>query len=64
VEFIMTVKEMAQKVISNLPEEATFDDIQYQLYVLECVERGEKEIAEGKVLTDAEVRQRLEKWLK
>ena len=38
----MTVKEKAQKVISGLPEEATLDDIQYHLYVLECIERGEK----------------------
>jgi predicted transcriptional regulator len=60
----MTVKEMAQKAISNLPAEATFDDIQYQLYVLECIEQGEKEIGEGKVLTETEVRLRLEKWLK
>ena len=60
----MTVKGLAQKAISNLPEEATFDDIQYQLYVLECIEKGERDIANGKVLTEAQVRQGLEKWLK
>ena len=60
----MTVKEMAQKAISNLPEEATFDDIQYQLYVLECIEQGEKDVAQGKILTESEVQQGLEKWLK
>jgi predicted transcriptional regulator len=60
----MTSKEMAQKVISGLPEQATFDDIQYHLYVLECIERGEKEVEEGNVLTENEVRQRVAKWLK
>ena len=60
----MTVKGLAQKAISNLPEEATFDDIQYQLYVLECIEKGERDIANGKVMTEAQVRQGLEKWLK
>jgi predicted transcriptional regulator len=60
----MTVKAMAQKVISNMPEEASYDDIQYQLYVLECIEKGEKEIAEGKVLTENQVQQGLKKWLK
>jgi predicted transcriptional regulator len=60
----MTVKEMAQKVVSNLPEGATFDDIQYQLYVLECIEKGEKDIVEGRTLTEKEVEQRLKKWLK
>jgi predicted transcriptional regulator len=60
----MTVKEMAQKVISGLSDEATFDDIQYQLYVMECIEKEEKEIAEGKVLTEAEIQQKVAKWLK
>ena len=60
----MTVKLLAQKAISNLPEEATFDDIQYELYVLECIEKGEKDIANGKVMTEAQVQQGLEKWLK
>lgn len=59
----MTVKEMAQKVIGNLPEETTFDDIQYHLYVLECIERGEKDVEAGNTLSEAEVRKRLSKWL-
>lgn len=60
----MTVKAMAQKAISNMPDEATYDNIQYQLYVLECIEQGEKDVAEGKVMTEAQVQQGLEKWLK
>lgn len=60
----MTVKEMAQKVIAGLPDEATFDDIQYHLYVLECIQRGEEEITGNQTLTDLEVRERLQKWLK
>lgn len=60
----MTVKSMAQKVISNLSEEATFDDIQYQLYVLECIEKGEKDIAEGKVMSELQVQDGLAQWLK
>lgn len=60
----MTVKGLAQKVISNLPDEASFDDIQYQIYVLECIEKGEQDIANGNVMTEAQVRKGLEKWLK
>jgi predicted transcriptional regulator len=60
----MTVKGLAQKVISNLSDEATFDDIQYQLYVLECIEKGEQDVANGKVITEAQVCQGIEKWLK
>jgi hypothetical protein len=59
----MTVKGLAQKAISNQPDEASFDDIPYQIYVLECIEKGEQNIANGKVMTEAQVRQELEKWL-
>jgi predicted transcriptional regulator len=60
----MTVKGLAQKIISNLPDEATFDDIQYQLYVLECIEKGEQDVANGKFISESQVLKGLEKWLK
>jgi predicted transcriptional regulator len=59
----MTAKEKVQQVISKMPEESTIDDIQYHLYVLQCIEQGEKEIEEGETLTQAEVKSRLSKWL-
>lgn len=60
----MSVKSVAQKAISSLPDEASFDDIQYQLYVLEYIEKGEQDVSNGKVMTETQVRQGLEKWLK
>lgn len=59
----MTVKEKACEVISRMPEESTFEDIQYHLYVLQCIERGEKEIEDGKTLTHDEVEDRLAQGL-
>ncbi len=38
----MTVKEKACEVISRMPEESTLEDIQYHLYVLQCIEQGER----------------------
>jgi hypothetical protein len=60
----MSVKVLAQKMISNLPDQATFDDIQYELYVLECIEKGEKDVAQGKIMTQSQVNQGIGKWLK
>jgi hypothetical protein len=60
----MTAKEMAQKVIAELPDETTLDDIQYHLYVLECIQRGDEDLINGRTMTDLEVRKGLEKWLK
>jgi predicted transcriptional regulator len=63
-ECAMTMKQKACEVISRLPDESTLDDILYHLYVLQCIEQGEKEIEDGKTLTHDEVESRLAKWLK
>jgi predicted transcriptional regulator len=55
----MTIKEKACEVISRMPEESTFEDIQYHLYVLECIERGERDIENGKTLSHDQVEERL-----
>ena len=41
------VKDAAHKVIENLPENATWEDLECHLYVRRKVERGLKEMAEG-----------------
>jgi predicted transcriptional regulator len=59
----MTIKEKACEVISRMPEEATLEEIQYHLYVLQCIEQGDKDIEDGRTLTHVEAEQRLAKWL-
>ena len=61
---MMSAKQKAQKVISRMPEESSYDDIQYHLYVIQCIDQGEKDIESGHVLTHKEVENRLAKWLK
>jgi predicted transcriptional regulator len=60
----MTIKQKACEVIARMPEESTFEDIQYHLYVLECIERGERDIENGKTLSHDQVEERLAKWLR
>ncbi len=55
----MSIKERASEMISRMPEESTFEDIQYHLYVLECIERGERDVEDAKTLTHDEVEGRL-----
>jgi len=45
------------------PDDATFEDIQYHIYVREKIERGLKDVREGRVLTQEEAERRLSKWL-
>ena len=60
----MAVKDVAEKVIDTLPEEATMENIIRALYVRTKFEHGEDEIRDGKGLSQDEACKRLHKWLK
>ena len=56
--------EMALSVLKRIKKNATYEDIIYELYVLDQIERGLRDIKAGNVLTHEEVGRRLQKWLK
>jgi len=58
-----TAKHDARKILDGLPEEASLEDIQYHLYVLQRIERGREDVAAGRIVSQDEVEQRLAKWL-
>jgi len=60
----ITVKESAQQIIAGLPDDVTWDEIQYRLYLKEMIDEAEAEIAAGKVVSHEEVEENLAKWLK
>jgi len=56
-------KADAKSMIEGLPEDASLEDIQYHLYVIEKVKRGiERAEVEGTVSRE-EAKARLGKWL-
>lgn len=60
----MASKDIAKKIIDGLPARATMDDIIHALYVKTKFEHGEKEIREGKGVSQEEAKKRLQKWAK
>jgi predicted transcriptional regulator len=58
-----TAKQDARKILDGLPEEASLEDIQYHLYVLQRIQRGREDLAQGRVVSRGEVEQRLANWL-
>ena len=58
-----TAKEEVRRILDQIPDDATFEDIQYHIYVREKIERGLKDIQEGRLLSQEEVEQRMSKWL-
>jgi hypothetical protein len=50
-----TAKEEIRKMFESPPDDATWEDIQYSLYVRERIERGRREAHEGKVIDQDEI---------
>ena len=51
-------KEEARKLLDNLPENATWDDIMYEIYVRKKIAAGIKAADEGRVIQHEEVKKR------
>lgn len=60
----MTAKQRAIKTISRLPPRATLEDIMEELYFRAKVERGLRDIEQGRVVSHEEIKRRLARWLR
>ena len=58
-----TAKQQVEQILATLPEDATLEDIQYHLYVLDKVRRGLEDARVNGVLSQEEVESRFSKWL-
>ena len=58
-----SVKQMVKAVLRRLPEDCTLEDVQYELYVLQTIQRRLELSERGDFLTQEEVERRVEKWL-
>ena len=52
-----TTKEEAIQLISRLPEEVTWEDIMYRLYVKRKIEEGIKAAEEGRTVSHEKVKE-------
>ena len=53
------VKEELQRLANDLPEDATWEDVQEAIYIRQVVDRGLKDISAGRTRPVQEVRQSL-----
>ena len=53
-----TVKDEARRLVERLPEDATWEDLQYEIYFRQAVEAGLKDSREGRTVPLVEVRRR------
>jgi hypothetical protein len=52
----MNVKQEARKLVEALPDDATWEDLIYRIYVREAIEAGIRDADAGRVLASSAVR--------
>lgn len=60
----VTTKERILKAIRELPEETSYEDAIYRLYVLQKIERGIGQADRGETVPHEEVMKLVERWLR
>lgn len=53
-----TVKEQAHRLLDNLPDSATWEDVMHRIYVRQAIEVGIKDSDAGRTVDVKEVRKR------
>ncbi len=58
-----TAKQEVREMLETLPDNVSYEEIQYHLYVHQKIERSLQDVDEGRVLDQDEVEKRMERWL-
>lgn len=54
-----TAKNEVRALLDKLPEDCTLEDVQYHLYVLEKIHRGQEDIRDGRHYTSEQAKERI-----
>ena len=57
-----TLKQTAIDAISKMPDTAKIDEIMYKLYVIDKINKGEKDIKDGNYVDVSQLRKEIEQW--
>ena len=60
----MSAKTDVIEMVQRMPDDASLEDIQYQLYVREKIEKSLKSVAEGKTKSNEEAAAIIASWRK
>ena len=57
-----SAKEEVRRILEQIPDNASLEDIQYHIHVREKIERGIEDMRQGRVIDQEEVERRMRKW--
>jgi len=59
----MSAKDAVLRLLETLPADASIEDIQYHLYVLQKIRAGDEAASAGEAISHKEVMRELAEWL-
>lgn len=60
----MHAKQVVRDILDRLPDDCSLEDVLYHVYVVQAVDRGQYDVAEGRTLSHTDVAEALrKKWL-
>jgi len=60
---MLHAKQEIQQLLNQLPENVSFDDIQYHIYVRQKINRGIEDVEAGYTISEEEFDKRMSIWL-
>ncbi len=58
-----TARKEVRKILDQIPDDASLEDIQYHIYVCQKIERGLQDMDDGRVLSREQVEKRMSRWI-
>ena len=55
-------KEEVRRLLDTLPDEVSYEDIQYHIYVQQKIDRGLQAAERRDFISDEEIEQRIARW--
>ena len=55
-------KEEVRRLLDSLPDEVSYEDIQYHIFVQQKIDRGMEASERGDLISDEEIERRIARW--
>lgn len=56
-------KQEVLDILESLPDDASLEDVQYDIYVRQKIQHGLEDLAAGRTLSEEEFDRRMARWL-
>nr|VFK11815.1 MAG: hypothetical protein BECKLPF1236B_GA0070989_102518 [Candidatus Kentron sp. LPFa] len=60
---MLQAKQEVYQLLDRLPENVSFDDIQYHIYVRQKISRGLEDVENGDTISEKEFDERISGWI-